>query len=55
VFRRGGEFTVAVNPSFTPATVDIPDPGEQVLGRDTTHEAGRLQMDRFSYAIYKSS
>jgi maltose alpha-D-glucosyltransferase/alpha-amylase len=55
VYRRGGEFTVAVNPSFTPVTADIPAAGELVLGRGTRHEAGRLHLDRFSYAIYKAS
>ena len=54
VYRRG-EFTVAVNPSFTPATTDIAAPGELVLGRDAGHEAGRLHMDRFSYAIFRTS
>jgi glycosidase len=53
VYRRGEEFTVAVNPSFTPTTVDIAVPGELVLGRDVRHENGRLRLDRFSYAIYR--
>ena len=53
VYRRG-EFTVAVNPSFTPVTADIPAPGELVLGRGTDHAAGRLRMDSFSYAIFRA-
>lgn len=53
VYRRGGEFTVAVNPSFTPATTDIPVPGDLVLGRGASHENGRLHMDRFAYAIFR--
>jgi glycosidase len=55
VYRRGGEFTVAVNPSFTPMTADIAPPGELVLGRGAAHEHGRLRMDRFSYAVYRTS
>ncbi len=54
VYRRS-EFTVAVNPSFTPTTADIAAPGELVLGRGAGHENGRLQMDRFSYAVYRTS
>ncbi|WP_260191204.1 alpha-amylase family glycosyl hydrolase [Actinophytocola gossypii] len=53
VYRRGGEFTVAVNPSFTPATVDIPMPGAQVIGRGATHERDRLHLDRFGYAVFR--
>ncbi|OLF17951.1 alpha-amylase family glycosyl hydrolase [Actinophytocola xanthii] len=53
VYRRGGEFTVAVNPSFAPRTVDVSVPGELVLGRDVRQENGRLVLDRFSYAIYR--
>ena len=52
VYRRS-EFTVAVNPSFTPATADIAAPGELVLGRGAGHENGRLHMDSFSYAVYR--
>ena len=55
VYRRGGEFTIAVNPSFTPRTTDIAAPGELVLGRGADHEAGRLHLDGFSYAIYRAS
>ena len=54
VYRRG-EFTIAVNPSFTPRTTDIAAPGELVLGRGAGHEAGRLHLDGFSYAIYRAS
>lgn len=53
VYRRGGRYTVAVNPGFHPAVADIPVPGEQILGRGATHDNGRLHMDRFSYAIFR--
>jgi maltose alpha-D-glucosyltransferase/alpha-amylase len=54
VYRRGERYTVAVNPGFHPAVADIPVPGEQILGRGATHDNGRLRMDRFSYAIYRT-
>jgi glycosidase len=54
VYRRS-EFTVAVNPSFNPVTADIAAPGELVLGRGAGHEQGRLHMDRFGYAVFRSS
>ncbi len=53
VYRRGGRFTVAVNPSFTPAVTDLPVSGDQVLGSGTSVENGLLRMDRFSYAVYR--
>jgi maltose alpha-D-glucosyltransferase/alpha-amylase len=53
VYRRG-EFTVALNPSFTPVTADTAAPGALVLGSGATHENGRLHLDRFSYAIYRA-
>lgn len=53
VYRRGGEFTVTVNPALRSATADLPVPGELVLGRGTTHDNGRLHMDGFGYAIYR--
>jgi glycosidase len=53
VYRRGA-FTVAVNPSFTATTADIPDPGELVLGRDVSREDGRLHVNGFGYAIFQT-
>lgn len=53
VYRRGDEFTVAVNPSLTPATADIPAPGDLVLGAGVTHENGRLSVDGFGYAVFR--
>jgi glycosidase len=54
VYRRGSEFTVAVNPSFTPTTADIPDPGELVLGRDSSYENGHLRLNGFGYGVYRT-
>ena len=54
VYRRS-EFTVAVNPSFGPVTADIAAPGEQVIGRGAGHQNGRLHLDGFSYAVYRTS
>ncbi|HEY0453693.1 alpha-amylase family glycosyl hydrolase [Actinophytocola sp.] len=53
VYRRS-EFTVAVNPAMRPFGADIPVPGELVLGNGATHENGRLLMEGFGYAVYKS-
>jgi maltose alpha-D-glucosyltransferase/alpha-amylase len=52
VYRRGGKFTVAVNPAFDAAVTDIPVSGTQVLGRGATLDDGRLRMDGFSYAVF---
>lgn len=52
VYRRGGKFTVAVNPAFDAAVTDIPVPGTQVIGRGVSLDDGRLRMEGFSYAVY---
>lgn len=53
VYRRGGRFTVAVNPGYAPTTADIPPPGELVIGRGANYDNGALTMAAFSYAVYR--
>jgi maltose alpha-D-glucosyltransferase/alpha-amylase len=52
VYRRGGKYTVAVNPAFDPAATDIPISGTQILGQGATVEDGVLHMTGASYAIF---
>ena len=53
VYRRGS-FVIAVNPGYSPASADIPPPGELALGRGASYDAGALRMAGFSYAIFQS-
>lgn len=52
VYRRGGRFTVAVNPAFDPVATDIPVSGNQVLGHGASVRDGVLHMAGSSYAIF---
>jgi maltose alpha-D-glucosyltransferase/alpha-amylase len=52
VYRRGNQFTIAVNPGFDPVATDIPIAGTQVLGQGATIEDGVLHMTGSSYAIF---
>jgi len=53
VYRRGGQFLVAVNPSAARVSADVPEPAELVLGRGVRYASGLLELARFGYAIYR--
>lgn len=53
VYRRGGRFTVAVHPAYGPVATDIPVTGTQVLGQGVTVNDGLLNMEGFSYAVFR--
>jgi len=52
VYRRGGRFTVAVNPAFEAQATDIPITGTQVLGHGASVKDGVLHIAASSYAIF---
>jgi glycosidase len=54
VYRRGGEFLVAVNPRATAASVPLSaPPGTLVLG-SAAHAERELEVPGFGYAVYRA-
>ena len=53
VYRRG-RFLVAVNPGAAPASATVSPPGDQVVGAGVSHDADRLHLDGFAYAVFRA-
>jgi maltose alpha-D-glucosyltransferase/alpha-amylase len=54
VYRRGGQFLVAVNPRATAAAVPLSaSPGSLVLG-SAAHAGRELELPGFGYAVYRT-